>query len=138
VSAAAAGAARSLSAVTLVTADMAASVAFYEALGFERRYGGPDAPFTSFGVGEAFLNLQLDPRWVPPAGVWGRAIFWVDDVDAVHSRALSAGLRPEGEPRDAPWGERYFHVRDPAGHEVSIAKPLAEPATRPGPGHPGP
>jgi uncharacterized glyoxalase superfamily protein PhnB len=28
-------------------------------------------------------------------------------------------------PADAPWGERYFHVQDPAGHEVSIARPLA-------------
>jgi uncharacterized glyoxalase superfamily protein PhnB len=29
------------------------------------------------------------------------------------------------EPADAPWGERYFHVRDPDGHELSFARPLA-------------
>ena len=38
--------------------------------------------------------------------------------------ALDAGHRPEFPPRDAPWGERYFHVRDPDGHELSFARPL--------------
>jgi uncharacterized glyoxalase superfamily protein PhnB len=27
-------------------------------------------------------------------------------------------------PSDAPWGERYFHVTDPDGHELSFARPL--------------
>jgi catechol 2,3-dioxygenase-like lactoylglutathione lyase family enzyme len=116
---------RSLSAVTLVTADMAASVAFYRDLGFELAYGGGEAAFSSFHVGPtAFLNLQLDSSWQPPARVWGRTIVWVDDVDAVHDRAVRAGHRPSTEPADATWGERYFHVLDPAGHELSVARPL--------------
>ena len=120
-----AGPVQSLSAVTLATADMPASVAFYDALGFVRAYGGPDAAFTSFRVGpSAYLNLQLDPGWVIPARVWGRTIVWVDDVDAVHRRAVEAGYRPSTAPADAPWGERYFHVLDPAGHELSVARPL--------------
>ena len=120
-----AGGVRSLSAVTLVTTDMAASVAFYELVGMERAYGGPDAEFTSFHVGpDSFLNVQLVAEWVPPAGPWGRTIVWVDDVDAVHRRLLEAGVTPETEPSDAPWGERYFHVLDPAGHELSVARPL--------------
>lgn len=115
----------SLSAVTLATADMSASVAFYDALGFEQAYGGPDAVFTSFRVGPAsFLNLQLDPGWAPPDRVWGRFIVWVDDVDAVHARALAAGYQPTMAPSDAAWGERYFHVTDPAGHELSVARPI--------------
>ena len=28
-------------------------------------------------------------------------------------------------PRDAEWGERYFHILDPDGHELSFARPLA-------------
>jgi catechol 2,3-dioxygenase-like lactoylglutathione lyase family enzyme len=113
-----------ISAVTLVTADMARAYAFYTALGFVVRYGAADAAFTSFVVGRGFLNLQLDPAHEPGRRVWGRVIFWVDDVDAVHDRALAAGLRPEDEPADAPWGERYFHLRDPDGHELSFARPL--------------
>jgi catechol 2,3-dioxygenase-like lactoylglutathione lyase family enzyme len=113
-----------LSAVTLVTGEMAASVAFYEALGFRRLYGGTDAAFTSFRVGAGFLNVQAVDGGRSGTGVWGRVIVHVDDVDAMHRRALAAGLEPEAEPVDAPWGERFFHLRDPDGHELSFARPL--------------
>lgn len=112
-----------LSAVTLATHDMARAVRFYEALGFERRYGGETARFTSFAAGAGHLNITGEApdrswRW------WGRAIFYVDDVDAVYAAALGAGLKPQAPPRDAEWGERYFHITDPDGHEISIARPL--------------
>ena len=58
-------------------------------------------------------------------GIWGRVIFWVGDVDAMHARARSHGYEPEFPPSDAPWGERYFHLRDPDGHELSFARLLA-------------
>jgi len=45
----------------------------------------------------------------------------VDDVDAQHARAVAAGLTPDFAPRDASWGERYFHITDPDGHEISFA-----------------
>lgn len=119
------GTPQSINAVTLATADMAASVAFYEVVGLQLAFGGADAPFSTMRVGATdFLNLQLDPGWARPAVVWGRFIIWVDDVDAVHRRLLEHGIQPEFEPSDAPWGERYFHVLDPAGHELSIARRL--------------
>lgn len=113
-----------VSSVTLHVTDMARSTAFYEALGFDRCYGGPDADFTSYSVGDGWCNLQRADA-VPPPGSWGRVIFWVADVDALHHQALAAGMAPESEPADAPWGERYFHLRDPDGHELSFARPLA-------------
>jgi catechol 2,3-dioxygenase-like lactoylglutathione lyase family enzyme len=113
----------SLNAVTFVVSDMARSVDFYTALGFETKYGGATADFTSFRAGEGHLNLALR-RDVAPLEGWGRAIFYVSDVDAMHARIVEAGLTPEFEPRDAPWGERYFHLRDPDGHELSFARPL--------------
>lgn len=115
-----------ISAVTLLTDDMAGSVSFYEALGFRLLYGGRDASFSSFRVGSGYLNLQLDAAGSAPRGVWGRIVFWVDDVDAMYERAVAAGLRPEFAPEDAPWGERYFHIRDPHGHELSFARPLTQ------------
>ena len=110
-----------ISAVTLGVTDMAASCAFYGDLGFEVAYGGPDAPFTSFRVGPTFLNLQLVEATETR---WGRFVVHVDDVDAAHARVVAAGHRPSMAPSDAPWGERYFHVDDPDGHEVSLARPL--------------
>ena len=115
-----------ISALTLKTADMARSVAFYQALSFRLLYGGPEADFTSFAVGSGYLNLQLDPAY-RPLPIWGRVIFWVDDVDAMYERAVTGGCRPETEPADGPWGERYFHLRDPDGHELSFAQLVSSP-----------
>ena len=114
-----------LSAVTLVTADMAASADFYGALGFRLAYGGRAASFTCLRSGSSYLNLQLVPEASPVVTVWGRVIFWVDNVDEMYARALAAGYQPSTEPADAAWGERFFHIRDPHGHELSFAKRLA-------------
>ena len=32
------------------------------------------------------------------------------------------------EPDPDEWGERYFHLTDPDGHQLSFAKPLASPS----------
>jgi len=112
-----------ISAITLATHDMGRAVAFYEALGFERRYGGVGSSFSSFHAGPGYLNLVRaadETTW----SWWGRVIFHVDNVDVVYARALAAGLQPEAVPRDAEWGERYFHILDPDGHELSFARPL--------------
>ena len=42
----------------------------------------------------------------------------------MYARAIAQGLYPEAAPRDAEWGERYFHLLDPDGHELSFAKAL--------------
>ncbi|MHB8466180.1 MAG: VOC family protein [Acidimicrobiales bacterium] len=119
-----------ISAVTLVTGDMAAAAGFYQALGFLLLSGGPHEPFTTFEVGGSYVNLQLVEDDRPPSTViWGRVIFWVDDVDVMHRRAIDAGYEPLTVPVDAAWGERFFHIRDPDGHELSFARPLTTDAT---------
>ncbi|HEU0072804.1 MAG TPA: VOC family protein [Dehalococcoidia bacterium] len=112
-----------ISAITLATADMQRAVDFYHRLGFEVLHGGPDGDFTSFRVGDGYLNLALRPGYTP-GSPWGRTIFCVSDVDAIYKAALTAGLHPETGPADASWHERYFHILDPDGHELSFAKPL--------------
>jgi catechol 2,3-dioxygenase-like lactoylglutathione lyase family enzyme len=112
-----------ISAITLATHDMARAVAFYRALGFVIKFGGPEAAFTSFKVGAGHLNLtrvgpEIQWTW------WGRLIFHVADVDTTYAQARAGGLEPEFAPRDASWGERYFHIVDPDGHGLSFARPL--------------
>lgn len=115
----------SISAITLTVSDLERSVAFYEALGFERVWGGPERGFVTYRVGGQYLNLSSGGGTPPGDQPWGRVICYVRDVDAMHARALAAGFSPEAAPRDAEWGERYFHLRDPDGHELSFARPLA-------------
>jgi catechol 2,3-dioxygenase-like lactoylglutathione lyase family enzyme len=112
-----------ISAITLATADMPRAVDFYRRLGFEILHGGVDRDFTSFRVGDGYLNLALRPGYTP-VEPWGRTIFYVTDVDVMYEMARDAGLEPETQPANAPWHERYFHILDPDGHELSFAKPL--------------
>jgi uncharacterized glyoxalase superfamily protein PhnB len=112
-----------ISAVTLGTHEMGQAVRFYRALGFEVLHGGEESLFTSFRAGASYLNLIAQPaerRW----SWWGRVIFYVADVDALYDRALATGCQPATAPRDAAWGERFFHLIDPDGHELSFARPL--------------
>ena len=112
-----------ISAVTLGTHEMLRAVRFYRALGFEALRGNEQWSFTSFRAGMSYLNLVAQPaerRW----SWWGRVIFFVADVDALYKRALAAGCQPTTAPSDAEWGERFFHLIDPDGHELSFARPL--------------
>ena len=111
-----------LSAITLATHDMPRAVRFYEALGFRLLYGGANEAFTSFAIGRSFLNLTSETH--DPIRFWGRVIIYVSDVDAFYRKAMAHGIEPQFAPRDAPWHERYFHLTDPDGHELSFARPL--------------
>ena len=112
-----------ISAVTFIVANMKDSIRFYgDVLGMEIVYGGEDSGFSSLRAKEMecpILNLQQG-RSVPN---WGRMIFYVADVDAFWSYLSKRGFQPE-RPRDASWGERYFHMPDPDGHELSFARPI--------------
>jgi catechol 2,3-dioxygenase-like lactoylglutathione lyase family enzyme len=113
-----------ISAITLKVTDMARSVRFYtEILGLEIIYGGPHASFSSLrsaGAQDAILNLEQGTC----SSGWGRLIFHVKDVDELWVHLKARGL-DAARPRDASWGERYFHLHDPDGHELSFAKPTA-------------
>ena len=88
-------------------------------------FGAEDAQFTSLRAGDSYLNLIAQPndrQW----SWWGRVTFYVTDVDAMHARILKAGHVAETTPADAAWGERYFHLRDPDGNELSFARPLSK------------
>ena len=38
------------------------------------------------------------------------------------NKELSNIISFENKPTDAPWGERYFHIRDTDGYQLSLAK----------------
>lgn len=52
----------------------------------------------------------------------------VDDVDAVHERAVAAGAEIVSEPVDEEYGHRRFSARDPEGHRWYFAQEIASPA----------
>lgn len=110
-----------ISAVTVAVFEMAESVAFYEKLGLDVSYGGPDAPFTTMRAGQSVINLRQVPTQA--GNPWSRIILRVRGVDALHRHFVEKGLRPTA-PRNAEWGERYFEVSDPQGVVISFAEVL--------------
>jgi catechol 2,3-dioxygenase-like lactoylglutathione lyase family enzyme len=112
-----------ISAVTFRVVNMTESVRFYkDVLGMELLYGGEGTGFSSLRASDtqsAILNLEQGQAVTH----WGRLIFYVTDVDALWNHLKDQGFDPE-TPRDAAWGERYFHMPDPDGHELSFARPL--------------
>lgn len=123
-----------ISAVTLAVENMERSCDFYSRIpGFALTYGGAGSQFTTFKIGSGgahamYLNLEERER-SSGSRDFGRIIFHTEDVDKLYSfmkndSVISATAILENEPRDASWGERFFHVRDPDGYQLSFAKPL--------------
>lgn len=55
----------------------------------------------------------------------------VDDVDAVHARAVAAGFGITRALTDEPWGVRRFFVRGPAGEIVNVLSHIDAGLSRP-------
>jgi catechol 2,3-dioxygenase-like lactoylglutathione lyase family enzyme len=129
-----------ISAVTLIIKNMKRSCNFYSEIpGFKLVYGGsPDDTFTTYEIGDVpkmYLNLELNitnnchtdnERKIQR---FGRIIFHTEDVDKLYSYfksniGISTVISFENEPTDAVWGERYFHIREPDGYQLSFAKPF--------------
>jgi catechol 2,3-dioxygenase-like lactoylglutathione lyase family enzyme len=135
-----------ISAVTLIIKNMERSCNFYSQIpGFKVVYGGTgDATFTTYEIIESnaianvkmYLNLELGTSHGGncddhDAGkrCFGRIIFSTEDVDKLYryfkqSESISKTIYFENEPTDASWGERYFHIREPDGYQLSFATPL--------------
>lgn len=58
-------------------------------------------------------EANLEPKG---AGEW--LYVSVNDVDEYYKELLSKGLKPSSEPRDWPWGNREFAIRDPDGYKL--------------------
>lgn len=129
-----------ISAITLLIKNMERSCRFYSKMpGFRLAYGGlPDDSFTTYEVGEItkiYLNLELyinnnnNQQDKIKTRHFGRIIFHSEDIDRLYSymknnESISKMIRFENEPTDAPWGERYFHIREPDGYQLSFAMPI--------------
>jgi catechol 2,3-dioxygenase-like lactoylglutathione lyase family enzyme len=109
-------------AVTILPAkDLAASIAFYERLGFavDADYG--DYCILDDGKGWQ-LHLRHTPDWPAhsednPNGLY----LYAENVDAVAARVRELIIEP-GAPHLKPWGCYEFAVSDPSGTLVRVGK----------------
>ena len=135
-----------ISAITLRIKEMGRSCRFYSKItGFIIIYGGSfNDIFSTFEIGESnnskiYLNLELirptndrnnqNDYVTTLRNHFGRIIFHTDDVDKLYNyfknnESISSDVIFENAPTDAPWGERYFHIREPDGYQLSFASSL--------------
>jgi PhnB protein len=68
--------------------------------------------FPDMGGGKSPLSL---------GGSCSSLHLYVPDVDASFNKAVSAGAEAKMPPMDMFWGDRFSKLRDPFGHEWTIA-----------------
>ncbi|MBT9540906.1 VOC family protein [Thiobacillus sp.] len=116
----------------LVCRDANAAMDFYiSAFGARDggRLPGPDGKLMHgmMWIGDSALMLvDENPQWGmhSPLGLNGTPVIvhlYVEDVDATMARAVEAGATLTMPATDMFWGDRYGQVRDPFGHQWSIA-----------------
>jgi len=124
--------------VIVYVADVAASLAFYEAaFGLKRRmltpegdYGELDTGATTLAFAAHALAETHSPEGFVYAGQSAKPLgvelaLVTDDVAAAHGRALAQGAREIAAPAQKPWGQWVSYVRCPDGSLVELCTPVA-------------
>lgn len=131
-------AAPSFAVIGIVTADLAAALAFYRRLGLAVPADSDEAPHVEVelpgGLRLAFdpesTIRSFDPSFTAPTGA-GRIALAFDcgfpgAVDTLYAQLTDAGAPSHLAPFDAPWGQRYATVLDPDGNGIDLfaAQPI--------------
>ncbi len=122
--------------ITLGVSDIAESIAFYEALGFQRKYRATGEAVAFFETGGTVISLfpRADlakdatlPDRKPPAAFRGFTLAWncrsIEEVDAVLKFAISKGASLLKPARRTDYGGYSGYFADPDGYawEVVVA-----------------
>jgi uncharacterized glyoxalase superfamily protein PhnB len=114
---------------SLTVNDLAASLKFYQSLGFaiKETWKGPDGVVRGYELeaGKTALMIGQDDfakGHDRKKGEGVRLYFQTKEtVDDVAARVKTAGLALASEPADQPWGGRTFDVVDPDGYKHTVA-----------------
>jgi uncharacterized glyoxalase superfamily protein PhnB len=116
----------------LVCANAGKAIEFYKkAFGAEEvmRMPGPDGASVMHAevrIGDSIVMIcdEFPGMCRSPASIGGTPVtlhLYVNDADAAFKRATSAGAEVVMPLENAFWGDRYGKLKDPFGHEWSIA-----------------
>jgi uncharacterized glyoxalase superfamily protein PhnB len=125
-----------LDAIGLVVTHMGDAMDFYRKLGLQFTMGG-EADDHVEASGPGGLRIMFDTEasvksfseWEAPSGSHRVALAFLcenpAEVDRLHLELTEAGAKSHLAPFDAPWGQRYATVLDPAGNAVDLFAPTS-------------
>lgn len=116
----------SVAALTLYVKDPLKSADFYEALDFivsKRSAAHATIRKNWFKIDLLAIDKEAKPEFLAEAAAEpkGGGIYIdlsVANVDECYADLLAKGVKPSSEPRDWPWGNREFALRDPDGYKL--------------------
>ena len=115
--------------VVLWVQDNTLSVKFYKKIGFTIAASTDRATVAELGSFQVQLvSMRDEPEFNRDSlsADKGRGMYLyiqTDDVDALHTQFASSGITPYTAPRDWPWGNREFIVKDPDGYKLCFWQP---------------
>jgi catechol 2,3-dioxygenase-like lactoylglutathione lyase family enzyme len=123
---------KGVASLMLYVTDVKKSAAFYETLGFKPQ--DVRADYTAVLLNDFVIHFH-DKNAVPgpyfrkeslaePKGAGLYVYVAVSNVDAYYRDLLDKGITTSTEPRDWPWGNREFVVRDPDMYKLVFYEPL--------------
>lgn len=93
----------------------------FGAVELERFDFGPDSFHVELQIGDAVVVVEAGDL-PPDVAQWTGAVYvYVEDVDAVHARALELGAKPLAPVEDKPYDERQGGFIDAAGNTWWVA-----------------
>ncbi len=108
--------------------DTTTSVSFYKELGFEVvsddnavaevKLGSVTLQFIAQDTAKTLDQSFQKDAFGEPKGTGIYIYIQVEGIDDFYKRLVEEGVKPSTEPRDWPWGNREFVVRDPDRYKL--------------------
>lgn len=106
------------------THDNKISEKFYKKLGFVVKQSNDEVSVVGLGeIDITLVNMRDDDEFGKDsmAHEKGKGMYIyikVEDVDRFYDKAKTLNITPTTEPRDWPWGNREFIIKDPDGYKL--------------------
>lgn len=121
---------KSVSGLVLYAKDLKKTADFYEALGFQFRKREPKQVTVNinwYWMDFLLIEEEDKPGFTAEAhakdkGAGMYIYVSVDNVDEYYDKVIAKGLKPSSQPKDWPWGNREFVMRDPDGYKLVFFK----------------
>lgn len=117
--------------IGICVADLKRTVAFYQALGFNKAYENDRGVTLVAGTAKLFIFQTRKSNPAPvgrdftlfqnPLGI-DHISFDVKDVDRVYADAKAKGITFISEPQDQSWGARMVSLCDPDNNNLYLLK----------------